>query len=207
MRLNVYVDAFNLYYGCLRGSPHKWLDLLALSKRLFPTDDINRIRYFTAIVSARPHDLQQPQRQLTYIRALETIPCLTVHRGHYLTHNRWMPLTNPQPGGPPKVQVIHTEEKGSDVNLATYLLWDAFQGDFEAAAVLSNDSDLKEPIRLIEAELTLQVGVVNPHPPARRSRALGGAFFKQIRPAALKACQFPAVMSDANGQFTKPATW
>jgi len=54
---NVYVDGFNLYYGCLRGTPYKWLDLDALCRRLFPRDRINRIRYFTAIVSARPGDL------------------------------------------------------------------------------------------------------------------------------------------------------
>ena len=28
---NVYVDGFNLYYGCLKGTPHKWLDLDALA--------------------------------------------------------------------------------------------------------------------------------------------------------------------------------
>jgi hypothetical protein len=26
-RLNVYVDAFNLYYGCIRDTPYRWLDL------------------------------------------------------------------------------------------------------------------------------------------------------------------------------------
>ena len=30
MRTRVYVDAFNLYYGALRGTPYKWLDLDAL---------------------------------------------------------------------------------------------------------------------------------------------------------------------------------
>ena len=74
----VYVDAFNLYYGALKGSPYKWLDLDALCRRLLPRDQIVRIRYFTAHVSARPGDPQQPQRQLTYIRALETIPHLSV---------------------------------------------------------------------------------------------------------------------------------
>lgn len=40
----VYVDGFNLYYGALRGSPYKWLDLEALSRRLLPKDDIHLIR-------------------------------------------------------------------------------------------------------------------------------------------------------------------
>ncbi len=51
MRMNVYVDAFNLYYGAVKDTPYRWLDLDALCRRLFPRDEINRIRYFTAIVS------------------------------------------------------------------------------------------------------------------------------------------------------------
>jgi 6-hydroxy-3-succinoylpyridine 3-monooxygenase len=30
LRTRVYVDGYNLYYGCLKGTPYKWLDLLKL---------------------------------------------------------------------------------------------------------------------------------------------------------------------------------
>ena len=83
-----------------------------------------------------------------------------------------MPLVAPPPGGPRTVEVIKTEEKGSDVNLATHLLADAFRHDCEAAVVITNDSDLAEPIRVVRHELGLPVGVVNPGDPRRRSRAL-----------------------------------
>jgi hypothetical protein len=73
--------------------------------------------------------------------------------------------------------------------------------------VISNDSDLKLPIEVVQHELGLRVGVVNPHPPARRSRALQPTFFKQIRPSALAACQFPPVLSDATGEIRKPKRW
>jgi len=56
------------------------------------------------------------------------------------------------------VQVIKTEEKGSDVNLATYLLLDAFAANCELRVVVSNDSDLKEPIRVMCHEMGRQVG-------------------------------------------------
>jgi len=72
MLTNVYVDAFNLYYGCLKGTPYRWLDLDALCRQLLPRDQIHRIRYFTALVSGRPGDLRQPQRQQAYLRALQT---------------------------------------------------------------------------------------------------------------------------------------
>jgi hypothetical protein len=207
MIVNVCVDGFNVYYGCLRGTPYKWLDLDALCRRLLPQDTIHRIRYFTALVTARPGNLQAPQRQLTYFRALETIPQLTVHLGHFLSHPVRMPLAHPRHGGATTVEVIKTEEKGSDVNLATYLLLDAFHQDCETAVVVSNDSDLKEPIALVQRELGIPVGVVNPHPATLRSRAIRPAFFKQLRSSTLPACQFPPVLTDAQGAFHKPASW
>ena len=176
MKTNVYIDGFNLYYGCLRKTPYKWLDLGALVSRLLPKDEINRIRYFTAHVSGRGGDHQQPQRQQIYLRALATIPNLSVHLGQFLTHPTRMPLANPG-SGPATVEVLKTEEKGSDVNLATYLLLDAFEKDCEAAAVISNDSDLALPIELAMKKLGLVVGVINPHPSGHRSRRLRSAFF------------------------------
>ena len=46
------------------------------------------------------------------------------------------------------VRVVKTEEKGSDVNLACHLVADAFEKKCDAAFVISNDSDLLEPIRI-----------------------------------------------------------
>ena len=69
----VYVDGFNLYYGAVRGTPYKWLDIAAVCERLFPRDEIVRIRYFTARIKGREGDAGAPQRQETYLRALRTI--------------------------------------------------------------------------------------------------------------------------------------
>src|SRR4029079_2738708 len=80
-RAIVYVDGFNLYYGCLRGTPYRWLNISKLTQYLLPNDQILQINYYTALVSARPHDPDQPIRQNTYIRALKTIPHLTVTLG------------------------------------------------------------------------------------------------------------------------------
>jgi NYN domain len=73
-----------------------------------------------------------------------------------------MALANPQPGQPRTVEVIKTEEKGSDVNLATYLLLDGFDGDYELAVVISNDSDLLMPVAVVRHRLGLTVGILNP---------------------------------------------
>jgi uncharacterized LabA/DUF88 family protein len=203
----VYVDAFNLYYGCLKGTPYRWLDLGALCARLLPKDRINRIRYFTATVSARPDNPDAPQRQQVYLRALQTVPGLSIHYGHYLRHVTRMPLAHPRASSARTIEVVKTEEKGSDVNLATFMLLDAFKHDCDVAVVISNDSDLKLPIEVVQQELGLRVGVVNPHPPSRRSRALQPTFFKQIRASALAASQFQPGLSDARGEIRKPAHW
>lgn len=84
MRTNVYVDGFNLYYGALKGSSHKWLDLSRLFQLLLPQNQVQRIKYFTAHVSARPNNPDQPTRQQTYLRALQTIPNLELILGHFL---------------------------------------------------------------------------------------------------------------------------
>src|SRR5208337_5031768 len=85
MKTNVYIDGFNLYDGCLKGTLHKWLDLDAFCRASFPPprNQINHIRYFTAHVTARPNNPLQPRRQQIYLRALRTIPHLTIHLGSY----------------------------------------------------------------------------------------------------------------------------
>jgi uncharacterized LabA/DUF88 family protein len=207
MLTNVYVDGFNLYYGCLKGTPYKWLDLGALCQALLPPNKIQRIRYFTAKISAQA-DPQGPVRQSIYLRALQTVPGLTVHLGHFLTSTVRMPLAKPLPGGPRTVGVIKTEEKGSDVNLATYLLADAFRADAGTFVVVSNDSDLMEPIRLVSQELGYHVGILNPHPNVSRAlQRTRPSFTKQIRRGVLATSQFPEKLSDAHGTITKPATW
>ncbi|MGH3951490.1 MAG: NYN domain-containing protein [Pseudonocardiaceae bacterium] len=210
MRTNVYVDGFNLYYGCLKGTPYRWLDLEALCARLLPKNEINRVRYFTARVSARPNKPHDPVHQDMYLRALATLPHVSIHLGSFLTKPTTLPLAKPVVSGPRFAEVLKTEEKGSDVNLATYLLADAFREDAEAFVVVSNDSDLTEPIRIVCHELGMVVGIINPHQPKKRSHALLSCkptFFKQVRSGVLAASQFPQTLTDATGTITKPARW
>jgi hypothetical protein len=107
----VYIDGFNLYYGSLKATPYRWLDLERLCKLMLPSNDIVRINYYTARVGARIGDPDQPLRQRTYLRALGTQPTVRVHLGHYLSHPVWMPLETPPLAGSKFVRVIKTEEK------------------------------------------------------------------------------------------------
>lgn len=71
--VNVYIDGLNLYNGALRDTLYRWLNLWDLSRALLkPDDDVQRIRYFTALVDRR-FDPNGLRRQKAYIRALCTI--------------------------------------------------------------------------------------------------------------------------------------
>jgi len=205
-KAHVYVDGFNVFYRSVRGTPYKWLDLGKLTRFLLPDLEITLVRYFTAIVESRRGDPQQQQRQQTYIRALQTIPDLKVHYGRFQTNPVRLPLAHPKMAGPRTVEVLRTEEKGSDVNLATYLLRDGFRGDYEVGVVISNDSDLVEPIKVVRQELGLRIGVVITDPATVRSK-LPADFTRRIREKQLRACQFPATLTDRVGTIHKPLGW
>lgn len=207
IRTFVYVDGFNLYYGSLRKTPHRWLNLEQLCRLLLPPNDVRRINYYTARVGPRPDDPDQPLRQQTYLRALGTLPTVRLHFGHYLSHAVSMPLASPAPAGPKFARVIKTEEKGSDVNLATHLVSDAYEDSFDCAVLITNDSDLRAPVELVRHRLGKQVGILNPHQHPAAVLTKAAHFVKTIRSGALRASQFPAVLSDARGTFSKPASW
>ena len=214
MASNIYIDGFNLYYGAVRGSPFKWLNLAEMCRRLLPNREIKRIRYFTARVVPLPHDQQAPQRQDLYLRALQTVPNLSIHLGRFSSNPSKAPIfpfVYHHPSGPPEmVQIMRTEEKRSDVNLATLLLLDCFNSDFDEAVIISNDSDLTLPVESVVNRFNRPVGIINPHYRSSISRELSGAaswFYRRINKNVLANSLFPTVMTDTQGQFTKPSRW
>ena len=94
MRTFVYVDGFNLYYGALKRTAFKWLDPVALLKRILqPHHDIVKLKYFTARVSGTSADQSKPQRQAVYLCALLRYrPEIKVYFGHFLRHRVRSPL-------------------------------------------------------------------------------------------------------------------
>lgn len=225
MRTNVYIDGFNLYYGCLKGTPHKWLNLEALFDALLPRNQVQKIHFFTAKVEPRPNDPDLPMRQMTYIRALQTLPRVEVHFGTFLSSCVRAPLVecdqndHPQkvngrpviknaPSGKPMMKWVHkTEEKGSDVNLAAHLLREAYLKQCECAVVVSNDSDLLTPVRMVKQDCGTTVGLVCPRPKGSLELKRLATFQKDIRVHQLQSAQFPVTITDKVGTITKPATW
>ena len=193
MITNFYVDGFNLYYRALRGTPFKWLDLRQLAETLFPNDEIRRICYFTALFDARPNNPGQPERHRMYLRALATLPGFEVHYGVIRPRTKVRRLAEPIPGLPEYVRIMDSEEKGTDVNLATRLLVDGFTNAYQQAVIVSNDSDLASPMRYVRDELGLKVTVVNPDNNNYTHRDLEDAatYVKRLRKGHLRRSQFP----------------
>jgi uncharacterized LabA/DUF88 family protein len=220
MRTIVYVDGFNLYYRMLKDRPAlKWVNQLELARAILSTDhQIVRVNYYIARVSARAHDPDAPARQAVYLKALRSVPEITVHEGTFMISEPWMPLAAPpqcRPNGyvwnlpaPDRVRVIKSEEKGSDVNLGVHLVRDAFTDAFDAAVVITNDTDLVEPIRIAVQEAGKRVGLLVPVNYPSQSLIDVSSFHLRIRPGHLRRAQFPPTVALADGTLVvRPLTW
>lgn len=217
-RTIVYVDALNLYYRALRFTAFKWLNLQALAAASLPaTCKLIAINYYYAPVSGRT-DPDAPRRQNVYLRALKTLPPVSMYQGNFLANEVWAGLVKPVEFRPrhwlaliyPRpvvVRVRKTEEKGSDVNLGAHLVRDAFQDKFDTAAILTNDTDLVEPVRIVVEECKLPVILLTPVNQPATSLVRYATEVRHIRPY-LGPSQFPDLLVDARGrQIHKPKSW
>ncbi|HEY8508299.1 MAG TPA: NYN domain-containing protein [Steroidobacteraceae bacterium] len=156
MRTAIYIDGFNLYYW-LKPLPYRWINLRELALRAItkpdkPAPNLVALKYFTARVRDTADDPRKSTRQDVYIQALKaTIPELSIYYGEFRRKMKLMPRVMYNGGVGPMVHVWHTEEKGSDVNLAVELLNDAWADLYDVAIVVSNDSDLVRAVRLARA--------------------------------------------------------
>ena len=113
------------------------------------------------------------------------------------------------PGLPTRVLVRDSEEKGSDVNLATRLLVDGFNGEYEQAVVVSNDADFAGAMRYVKDDLGLRVTLVNPDSKNSSPNELADAaiYVKRLWKSHLRGSQLPDTPRDEVGVITKPTTW
>lgn len=152
----VYIDALNLYYGLLRGTPYKWLDVFAFAQKELANKgvSISEIKFFYARVSWNEKDLEAPLRQQTYIKALDK----HVSKFCKFTCIEWYFKNNVEKKWLIKwktdnqiVTVLTNEEKGTDVNLWVHMVYDSLTNkDFDIVCLISNDTDLWEALRLVQ---------------------------------------------------------
>lgn len=172
MKTIVYVDGYNLYYGLLRRSAFKWLDLYRLFQdhALGPGADVVEVRYYTAPVLGRmSDDPESSKRQRTYLQALRKMPPhkVTIIEGKIMAETPVLRLVNPIPECPnlTHVRVHKFTEKKTDVNLASDLISGAWSGAYEQAVICSNDTDLEGSLRAVKQSIpAVRLGLVAPIP-------------------------------------------
>ena len=171
----------------------------------FPNDEIVKIKYFTAPIKLRmtDNDPDMPNRQQIYWRALKTLPNLEIIEGIFLRHTVSMKFANKKG----YALVIKHEEKGTDVNIASHLIHDAHNKLFEKAVVISNDSDLVTPIRIVVKEIGLSVTVISPYDRNSIQLMDVASDVKHIRSGLLKVSQFEEKLVDEVGEFSMPEKW
>ena len=205
-RTHVYIDGYNFYYGAVKDTPHKWLDFSRLLRMMRPHDDILRIYYFTALVDAGGHRA----RQETYLGALATLPNFEIVLGKFLRKNvrcRVAACT-----ATCDRFFSTSEEKRTDVNLAVYMLDDAYQNTCDRFILISGDSDLVPSVHRIKERFPQKDVYV--YVPAKGRQ--GSAY--ELRASAdrardvplnlLQHAQLPArVPKGGGGFFEKPTSW
>lgn len=206
-RTVVYNDGFNFYYGQLKGTPWKWLNLESLFRHVLGKQQhIVGIELFTARVLPTANDPDVHIRQATWFNAqLQVSPLVNIHYGHFLRHRVLMENANPPPA---RIPVWKTEEKGSDVNLALHVLNDAWLDRYDCAVIVSNDSDLATALEMVKTRHNKKIGIITPGAPLRKtSWALEqhANFVRTIRVSALRQAQLPQTIPGTG--LHKPAGW
>ncbi len=157
-RVSIFVDGFNLYYGMRSAGFRRfyWLNFRKLADNLLRSNqELVAVKYFTARISGtmpgatanvNARMQAKSQRQSVFLAAVDALDKVSILYGHYNTNktaqcrqcnNQW----------------ATPEEKMTDVQIATHMIVDAFQDEFDTGIVISGDSDLVPPVRAIRQSL------------------------------------------------------
>ncbi|MCA8936699.1 MAG: NYN domain-containing protein [Planctomycetes bacterium] len=220
MNTCVYIDALNLYYKRLRRSRFRWLDLVKFADLLLTQDTVAQVNLYYAAVKSPPWDRGSHDRQNTYFSALRTLERLELIEGKMRTTFEDKVAKEPLPDGRYVLRRVYvTEEKGSDVNLATDLLWDAVQNRYEKAVVVSGDTDLVRAMHIVKERTATEIVSVipraSPTPPGdnesgyiRQLRNVSHHQITYISDGLLAEAQLPDRVVTRRGKVKhKPPSW
>jgi uncharacterized LabA/DUF88 family protein len=203
-RVIAYIDGFNLYFGLRHAGWRRyyWLDLMALVRSLLKAGQtVSEVHYFTARIRLKRGNEADMQRQSLYLDALETIPDLTIHHGHYLQKKQKCRAC--------EAEWVGYEEKMTDVNIAVQMVSDAFDDRFDSALLISADSDLTTPVRKVLERFPAK-RVIVAQPPGRNSHQLSQAATAHftIGEAKLRHSQLADSITTASGHIlSRPEHW
>ncbi|MBB1604428.1 acetyltransferase [Variovorax sp. UMC13] len=224
------MDGYNLYYGRLRGTAFKLLDLPLLFDRLLAIQDplatLVAVKFFsaTALGNFASHGQLSVESQDSYHRALAARhpDRFSIKLGtHSMDRNgSWMPAFVDGQRFDRKVQtrVWRIEEKKTDVNLAMSMYRDICKGLYGQVVLCSNDSDAEPVLEALREDFPeLVIGIVTPvKPPTgeaasrRHSASLARHAHwtrRYILDEELAGAQLPPVVPTKKKPIRKPTHW
>jgi len=228
LRTRVYIDGYNLYYGCLKGTPYKWLDLMTLFERhILPSSAPEAsellplsIKFFTAkILEQAAKALDSVSSQARYHTALRKLyhERIELIEGYYsLTQSKARLVDKVEPNmwarDCAQTLVWKLEEKQSDVNLALQAYHDASTGAVDQVVMVTNDTDIAPALQMIRTHTAVKVGLVVPAKPKLREPntdlvQLAHWTRSHITDQELASAQLPRVIVGGKSPTIKPESW
>jgi len=211
----VYIDGYNLYYGLLKGTPYKWLDLERFSKELVgPGHNVVAVKYFTSLVRPHPYDVAAVERQNVYLQAIQSAAKVVTTLGFYSKRKKLLPAVEETcrvcaTAEAGLVRVVVLEEKRTDVNMAVSIVVDAAKPEVDCVAVVTGDSDQAGAIEAARYTYAKKALVFNPHEAYSVNLKNAASYYQNIPRDLPARCQLPdAIPVGSHGNFIRrPAAW
>lgn len=233
LRTRIYVDGYNFYYGCLKGTPYKWLDMMVLfEQHVLPSilvqvdgkpaqSKLNplAIKYFTAMIlekAAKAADSVSCQAR--YHSALRKVhpERIQIVEGYYSlleAKAKIVDAENPDkwPRECQEILIWKLEEKKSDVSLALQAYHDAMTGEVDQVVIVTNDTDISPALKMIRDHTKVVVGLVVPtrkdvRIPNTELADVSHWVRSHITDVELEKSQFPRVIPGRKATV-KPESW
>ena len=161
----IYVDGLNLQYS-LKKTPYTWLNVKSLIENVLDLSlhKILKVKYFTVFSIKR----DQAHRQFFYLKALKTLSDFEIIYGNHKKRHisgkliKYDSNKNKEFITDKTVKIFKPEEKETDVNIASHIVYDSCKGNIDCIALLSNDTDLKTPLKFAKYKLKKKVVVITP---------------------------------------------
>ncbi|HEX6860932.1 MAG TPA: NYN domain-containing protein [Caulobacteraceae bacterium] len=202
IRVACFIDGFNLYHSLkrLKAQHLKWVDLHKLMCRQIAarSERVSAVYYFSAFADWLP---AERQRHEEYVRALESTGVQPI-LGQFKEKDRSCKTCGAHWKG--------HEEKETDVNIALWLINEAYRDTYDKALIVSRDSDLKPALQMVRSQFAeKELTVVAPPNSGHSNDLIGVAHSKRkITVAQVADCLFPQqVLCPTNGTVlaTRPA--
>jgi len=225
MQTIIYIDGYNFYYGLLKNTAYKWLDIASLVEHICyiqnPEIEVKAVKFFTAPVITRvaTHGEKAQQAQDSYHKALlsSNSGILEIISGYHIMEKGYLPCYKKPIDKKDRVEVWRLEEKQTDVNIALHLYRDAVKQHCEQVVLVSSDSDFEPPLKYLKKDFPkLELGLILPRkPPTEQKHRPSNASLSKhtdwtrsyILESELKQFQFPNKVPTRKKPAVKPDYW